>query len=231
MHVWQKHCQKIDVMGINNHEMTRLQMVDGTAYVKTQLGPFILIMRQYAYYGKQRTIHFSGQIEAYKNYINDQSKKVSGGWQCIRTNDGYVIPIDIINGLPYIKMQPNTTKEYKELPHVILTGRAPWNPTVLDNGISGKEDWYNNIKDLHDGLIKMPFDKYGNYCHQEPMQDTMDNDEDEDDELYTGLHSSEDMVLRADSILSKEHKELQGSDDQGFIKVFHAASNLNQICI
>jgi hypothetical protein len=68
----------------------------------------------------------------------------------IRTNDGYVIPIDIINGLPYIKMQPNTAKEFKELPHVILTGGTPWNPTVLDNTISDKEDWYSNIKDLHD---------------------------------------------------------------------------------
>jgi hypothetical protein len=163
--VWQKHQQKIDVMGINNHKMMGLQMVDGTAFVKTQHGPVILIMWQYAYYGRQRTIHSSGQIKAYKNYVNDHSMKVSGGQQCIRTNDGYIIPIDIINGLPYIKMQPNTAKEYKELPHVILTGGTPWNPTVLDNVISDKEDWYNNIKDLHDGLIKTPFDEYGNYHH------------------------------------------------------------------
>jgi hypothetical protein len=47
-HVWQKHRQKIDVTGIDNHEMTGLQMVDGTAFVKTQNGPVILIMRQYA---------------------------------------------------------------------------------------------------------------------------------------------------------------------------------------
>jgi hypothetical protein len=29
-----------------------------------------------------------------------------GGTQCIRTNDGYVIPL-VINGLPYLKM-PHT---------------------------------------------------------------------------------------------------------------------------
>jgi hypothetical protein len=45
-HVWQKHRQKIDVTGIDNHEMTGLQMVDGTAFVKTQNGPVILIMQQ-----------------------------------------------------------------------------------------------------------------------------------------------------------------------------------------
>jgi hypothetical protein len=43
-----------------------------------------------------------------------------GGTQCIRTNDGYVIPLDVINGLPYLKMQPHTDKEWNELPHVIL---------------------------------------------------------------------------------------------------------------
>jgi hypothetical protein len=134
--------------------MMGLQMVDGTAFVKTQNGPVILIMQQYAYYGRQRTIHSSRQIEAYKNYVNDCIHESYRWPQCIRTNDGYVIPIDIINGLPYIKMQPNTAKEYKELPHVILTRGTPWNPTVLDNVISDKEDWYNNIKDLHDGLIK-----------------------------------------------------------------------------
>ena len=57
--------------------MTGLQIVDGTAFVKTQLAPLILIMQQYAYYGRQWTIHSSGQIEAYKNYVKDQSMKVS----------------------------------------------------------------------------------------------------------------------------------------------------------
>jgi hypothetical protein len=45
---------------------------------------------------------------------------------------------------------------------------------------------------------------------------------------YTGSHSSEDTVLRADSILSKEWEELQESETQGIIKVFHVACNLNQ---
>jgi hypothetical protein len=39
----------------------------------------MLIMWQYAYYGRQRTLHSSDQIEAYKNYVNDWSMKVSGG--------------------------------------------------------------------------------------------------------------------------------------------------------
>ena len=85
-----------------------------------------------------------------------------GGIQCIHTVDGYVIPHDIINGLPHMKMQPNTDKQLEELPHVILTSNEPWDPRVLDNSSSSEDDWYNTIKELHDGLIKTPLDKYGN---------------------------------------------------------------------
>jgi hypothetical protein len=46
--------------------------------------------------------------------------------------------------------------------------------------------------------------------------------------LYTGSHSSKDTVLRADSISSKEQEELQESETQGIIEVFHAVCNLNQ---
>jgi hypothetical protein len=54
-----------------------------------------------------------------------------GGKQCIRTNDGYVIPLDIINGLPYLKMQPPNDAEMNALPHVIFTSGDEWNPTIL----------------------------------------------------------------------------------------------------
>ena len=119
-------------------------------------------MKQYAYHSVHRTIHSSGQIEYYKNTVDDKSLKV-GGTQCIRTIDGYVIPLDIINGLPHMKMYPNTDKQWEELPHVILTSGEPWDPRVLDSTISTEDDWYNTIKGLHDGLIKTPFDEYGNY--------------------------------------------------------------------
>jgi hypothetical protein len=78
-----------------------------------------------------------------------------GGTQCIRTNDGYVIPLDVINGLPYLKMQSHTDTGM-ELPHVILTGGNEWDPRVLDHTTSTNPDWYNVIKRLDDGLMKTP---------------------------------------------------------------------------
>jgi hypothetical protein len=56
----------------------------------------------------------------------------------------------------------------------------------------------------------------------------MDEEDDNDNESYTGSHSSEDTVLRVDSILSEEQEELQESETQGIIEVFHAVCNLNQ---
>ena len=115
--------REVDVTGIDNHEINSLRIVDASARVLTQHGPAILILQQYAYHGLGTTIHSAGQIEHYKNRVNDRSVIV-GGTQCIRTNNGFVIPIDIIQGLPYMKMAAHTDTEWTELPHIVLTGSA-----------------------------------------------------------------------------------------------------------
>ena len=155
-----QHQRQVDVTGIDNHELNALPIVDAAAKVQSQLGPVIVILRQYAYHGLGRTIHSACQFEQCKNKVDDRSMKV-GGTQCIRTNDGYVLPLDIINGLPYLKMSPHTDKEWGELPHVILTSGDIWDPSVLDNTLTDQEDWYNTLKELDDGLIPNAFDEAG----------------------------------------------------------------------
>ena len=154
-----KHQRQVDVTGIDNHELNALDVVDGSAIVMSHKGPVIVILRQYAYHGRNRSIHSSGQIEAHKNMVEDRSMK-AGGRQVIRTHDGYVLPLDIINGLPYLKMKPNTDNEWNTLPHTILTGSAEWDPTVLDLTLTAHDDWYNMVKRLDDGLIQTPFDEF-----------------------------------------------------------------------
>ena len=168
-HVILTHQREVDVTGIDNHEVTGLKIVDASAKVNTQHGDIIIIMRQYAYHGTGRTIHSSGQLESYKNKVDDRSWKVEGR-QCIKTLDGYLIPLDIINGLPYMKMVPNTDHEFQTLPHVILTSEQDWDPKILDNVISDQDDWYNVIQDWDNGLIKTPFDEFGNYRKREPVK-------------------------------------------------------------
>jgi hypothetical protein len=62
-----KHLRKVDVTGIDNHEMTDLQIVDTASWAMSNRGPVILIFNQYAYHGLGHSIHSAIQLEHYKN--------------------------------------------------------------------------------------------------------------------------------------------------------------------
>ena len=162
-----KRSKTVDVTGIDNHELSSLRIVDATAKTITDKGPVILILRNYAYHGVNRTLHSAGQIEWYGNKVYDGSIK-AGGRQVIRTAEGYYIPINIIRGLPYIPMEANTTKEFEELPHVVLTQGGEWDPTVLDHILTDDPDWVNKVKRDEDKEYKAPFDERGEYLHKQP---------------------------------------------------------------
>ena len=51
-----------------------------------------------------------------------------------------------------MNMVPNATKEWNELPHIIFTSGDECNPKLTDHSLTDTEDWYNSIKDVHDGL-------------------------------------------------------------------------------
>ena len=82
-----------DVSGIDNHTLDSLPIATVAGVAQTHFGPVCLIMHQYAYHGKGKTIHSCVQIEHHGNDVNDKSIKVQGGKQRITTVDGYAIPI------------------------------------------------------------------------------------------------------------------------------------------
>ena len=172
--------RRVDITGIGNHQLKGLPMCDAAAKIMTSRGPAIAIMMQYALRGKGKTIHSSGQVEHYKNIVHDRSLKV-GGKQCIVTQDGYVLPLDIVNGLPYIRMQKHTDEEWKELPHVVLTSPHKWNPRVLDNYLSKQTNWKELLSYLDEGLIKTPFDEFGEYLKRQPTESGEISEESEDE--------------------------------------------------
>jgi len=90
-----KRDKTADVTGIDNHELNALPMVNATAKAVADKGSVILILRNYAYHGLNRTPHSAGQIEWYRNKACDTSVKV-GGRQVIKTVDEYHVPINII---------------------------------------------------------------------------------------------------------------------------------------
>ena len=151
--------------------MTNVPIVTAGGVVNSQYGPVIAILNQYAYVGRGRSIHSSAQLEWYKNDVNDRSIKVEGGLQRMLTLDGYVHPINIVNGLPYITMRPYTDDEWDSLPHVIWTSDNDWDPCVLDHTVDLNEHWYDACTDQF--LIDQRFDEEGNYRHRFTVQESV----------------------------------------------------------
>ena len=52
--------------------------------------------------------------------------------QMITTKGGYVHPINVKNGLPFVLLRPYTDQEWIDLPHESWTREGPWDPSCLD---------------------------------------------------------------------------------------------------
>ena len=100
--------------------MPGLDLVQCAALVQTNHGLVNLIMNEYAYYGRCRSIHSSGQIEWYTNIVDDKSFQV-GGLQRIVTIDGYSMPLICKGGLMYLELQGiPSDKDLRTYPSVHL---------------------------------------------------------------------------------------------------------------
>ena len=71
VHIINKTDCFVDVWGIDNYQIVDIPIITAGGVVNTQHGPAIAIMHQYAYTGKGKTIHSCGQLEWYKNDVND----------------------------------------------------------------------------------------------------------------------------------------------------------------
>ena len=65
--------RKCAVTGIDSHELQGIDVVQCAALVETDHGIVNLITNEYDCYGKGHTIHSSGQIEWFKNSVDDRS--------------------------------------------------------------------------------------------------------------------------------------------------------------
>ena len=112
--------RKINIVGIDDHELTGLNVVTAAALLDTQKGPIIGVFHEYAHLGKGKSIHASGQMEWFNCQVDDRSKIV-GGAQRIETPEGYVIPLSIETGLVYMHpIRIPTDQDLQIYPHVIL---------------------------------------------------------------------------------------------------------------
>ena len=133
MCVIHKTHRKINIQGIDNHEVTGLDVVTAATLVNTSQGKVIGIFNEYAYLGKGSSIHSSGQLEWFKTNVDEKSVKV-GGTQLITTLDGYSVPLLIKDGLAYAtSLGRPTDQDMDTYPHVFFTSPDEWDPSVLDH--------------------------------------------------------------------------------------------------
>ncbi len=117
------------------------------------------------------SIHSPAQLEWFKNNVNDKSIKV-GGLQCITTLEDYVIPLNIVQGLPQMTIHPFSDQEWEDLPHVILTSELDWDPGQLDVALEDDDQWFDAINDLEGDPFTNLYDEFGNYHHCVVVQST-----------------------------------------------------------
>ena len=98
----------VSVTGIGNHELPGLDIVTCAALLHTNHSKMILIMHEYAYYGRGNTIDSPGQIEWFQNTCDDKSFHV-GGKQVMTFLDGYATPLQCRTGLMYMNLLGNPT--------------------------------------------------------------------------------------------------------------------------
>ena len=129
-----------------------------------QHGPVIAIFHQYAHLGTGKTIHLSIQLKEFGLQVDEKPTGVPGGLQRIKTPDGYVHPIRIKDGSPYVSLHPYTDMEWETLPHVIWTRNSDWDPAIFDHEFEeGGDEWYDAIMDHAENPHQELFDEFGNY--------------------------------------------------------------------
>ena len=144
--------RKINIVGIDDHELTGLNVVTAAALLDTQKGPIIGIFHEYAHLGKGKSIHASGQMEWFNCQVDDRSKIV-GGAQRIETSEGYVIPLSIESGLVYMHtIRIPTDQDLQNYPHVFFTSPDIWDTSVLDH-----LSWRTSTNTLMTHCSKTPF--------------------------------------------------------------------------
>ena len=143
----------VSVEGLGRHQINGLPLVTAGGVIKSDKGPDIGILHNYAHYGRGSTIHAPVQIEDQGLYVDTRSRKlVHKGNQVVKCED-QISQVVIHHGLPRIKMRPFTDLKWETLPHKFLTSNSLWNPAKYDDDPG--DEYHNAIESLLDD----PYDK------------------------------------------------------------------------
>ena len=152
MRVLHKTHRKINIQGIDNHEVTGLDVVTAATLLNTSQGKVIGIFNEYAYLGKGSSIHSSGQLEWFQTNVDETSVKV-GDTQLITTLDGYSVPLLIKDGLAYAtSLGRPTDQDMNTYSHVFITSPDEWDPSQVPDQPFG-DPMFDAYGDFNEPII------------------------------------------------------------------------------
>ena len=152
MSVIHKPHRKINIQGIDSHEVTGLDVVTAATLLNTSQGEVIGIINEYAYLGKGSSIHSSGQLEWFQTNVDEKAVKV-GGTHFITTLDGYSVPLLIKDGLAYAtSLGRSTDQDMDTYPHVFITSPDEWDPSQVPDQPFG-DPMYDAFGDFNEPII------------------------------------------------------------------------------
>jgi hypothetical protein len=93
--------------------------------------------------------------------LSSNGSSLLGGKQRILI-DGYQLPLDFKNGLPYLHCRKPAETEISSLPHIIMTSDVDWDPKQYDITFDEIEQFCDTsqVDFEHEH-----FDQYGEYRH------------------------------------------------------------------
>ena len=149
----------IDLTGIADHTVRKLNITHNAAVVDTHLGKVIAHIYQGASMTDGQTILAPVQMEAHGCTVMDGN--TDGKQPYIQTSDGYRIPMCKRQGLLYVDMRPVLDAEWEQLPHIHLTSDTPWDPSRFDHEVD--PNWMEGEADpVEEHYRDQPFDRLGN---------------------------------------------------------------------
>jgi hypothetical protein len=126
------------------------------ALVTTHKSDVIATFHQMALLGKGKSILSCLQTEAHGADLNDRS--------CLLPilRDGYQLPLDFKNSLPYLWCWIPTNSKLDSFLHIVMTSNVGWDPSHYDKDIDNLADFHDPSEDDHENYH---FDQYGEYHH------------------------------------------------------------------
>jgi hypothetical protein len=141
MKVLNKTGRKVNISGIDKHELTGLDIIACASMYETNQGHIIGVFHEYAFYGQGRSIHSPAQMEWFKTNVDNKSKAI-GGKQRLVALEGYIIAFEVSSGIVYMKpLGLPRDDDMDKYPHVFMTNPHEWDPCVMDYKYHSRKEW------------------------------------------------------------------------------------------